>query len=342
MWEASTSSFDMRRASALLVLVAALAGVAAAPTAAGPAPRTRVVRISYRAHNGARRSAIVLLPAWYHGGVDAPLPLVISPHGRGVTAHANAELWGNLPAIGGFAVVNPEGQGRKLPLYSWGAWGQVDDLARMPQILEHALPWLHVDRTRIYAYGGSMGGQETLLLLARHPHLLAGAAVFDAVADLRTQYRAFPQLRCSHQCLRAWDGSLGRGLQALAREEIGGPPWKAKLAFAQRSPITYARAIARSCVPLQIWWSDADRIVIDQQHAQSGPFFWKLREINPEAPVEAYVGFWIHSAEMKAKGLLPLSLARFDLLPGQYDVLTHGLHVIRPPNNWPQCGLPHG
>jgi hypothetical protein len=44
-----------------------------------------------------------------------------------------------LPARGGFAVVSPDGQGRVLGLQSWGALGQIDDLARMPRIVRSAL-----------------------------------------------------------------------------------------------------------------------------------------------------------------------------------------------------------
>ena len=36
-----------------------------------------------------------------------------------------------------------------------------------------------------------MGGQETLLLVARHPHLLAGAAAFDPATDMARRYRDF-------------------------------------------------------------------------------------------------------------------------------------------------------
>ena len=155
----------------------------------------RTIQIRYRAHDGVARNAYVLLPASYTAKHDPPIPLVISPHGRGVSGRANARLWGNLPARGGFAVVSPSGEGRKLARYSWGSLGQVDDLARMPAILHFALPWVHVDHRRVYAIGGSMGGQETLLLVARHPRLLAGAAVFDAVTDLAMQYRKWPSLR---------------------------------------------------------------------------------------------------------------------------------------------------
>ena len=191
----------------LLIALAALACVPAAGALPLPGPGTTLTReleIHYVAHDGVRRAAFVLLPAWYGPRRHPPIPLVISPHGRGVDARRNATLWGDLPARGPFAVVNPEGQGRRLELYSWGDPGQIDDLARMPRILRRALPWLRIAPRRIYAVGGSMGGQETLLLVARHPRLLAGAVAFDPATDLFLRYRDFPSLR--------W----GRRLQQLA------------------------------------------------------------------------------------------------------------------------------
>jgi pimeloyl-ACP methyl ester carboxylesterase len=272
----------------------------------------------------------VLLPAWYTRRNNAPLPLVISPHGRGVTARANARNWGALPTRGAFAVVNPEGEGRKLTRYSWGYRGQIDDLARMPSIVAHALPWLRIDRTRIYAFGSSMGGQETLLLAARHPRLLAGAAAFDSVTDLRLQYWNFRHLRCSSRCRRAWGEPLGRALQELARLEVGGAPRSSRGAFARRSPLAYASRLASSCVPLQLWWSVYDRIVVDQ-HRQSGALFERIAKLNPTAPVEAYVGFWRHSRDMQARTQLPLALSRFGLLPEAVE--PRGLVAVPPPAN---------
>ena len=155
---------------------------------------TRVWTIFHRAHTGRTRTAYLLLPAWYGPTRHPRIPLVISPHGRGVDGHANLKL-GDLPGIGGFAIVNPDGEGNRLGEHSWGAPGQIDDLARMPAIVRRALPWLAIDTKRIYALGGSMGGQETLLLLAKHPRLLAGAAAFDSVADFAHQYRQFPRLQ---------------------------------------------------------------------------------------------------------------------------------------------------
>ena len=270
--------------------------------------------VHYIAHDGHASSAQVVLPSWYGPAANPPLPLVISPHGRGLNGRANSILWGNLPGRGSFAVINPDARGRRVPGHSWGAAGQIADLARMPEILRTTLPWLRIDRTRIYAFGGSMGGQETLLLLARHPNLLAGAAAFSSVTDLALQYKNFDRVRCTNACRVLLGRSLGSNLRKIARREIGGGPEERPAAYAARSPITYVRAIAASCVPLQLWWSVSDQIVVDQQ-SQSGKFFWQLRRLNPKANVEAFVGFWIHSAEMRARTGLPLALSRFGLLP---------------------------
>jgi pimeloyl-ACP methyl ester carboxylesterase len=168
--------------------------------------------------------------------------------------------------------VSPDGQGRLLANYSWGSSGQITDLARMPEIVRRTLPWLHIAPHRVYGFGGSMGGQEILLLVARYPHLLAGAAAFDPVVDFALQYRDFPRLACSSRCRKTWNGPIGRSLQKLAREELGGSPARARYAYELRSPLTYARAIAFAHVPLQLWWSPRDRIVV-QQRRQSARFF---------------------------------------------------------------------
>jgi poly(3-hydroxybutyrate) depolymerase len=261
----------------------------------------RILLIAYRAHDGSTRKAWVELPAWYGPTRNPPIPLVISPHGRGVPARKNVNFWGNLPALGGFAVVNPEGEGRRLPLYSWGDRGQIADLARMPEIVRRALPWLHIERNRVYAVGGSMGGQEVLLLLAHYPHLLAGAVAFDAPTNLITRYEDFRFLRG------------GRRLQALARYEIGGAPARDRGAYMLRSPADFARAIAFSGVPLQLWWSTRDRIVRDGW-AQSGALYRAIQRLNPGAPVAEVVGRWRHCAEMRAGNRMPDALRRLGLL----------------------------
>lgn len=278
------------------------AGAAIARTSSPPPSGVRVLKLTYRAHDGLSRRAYVILPAWYGPSDHPPIPLVISPHGRGVGARINVRRWGELPAKGGFAVINPEGQGRALTLFSWGDPGEIHDLARMPEIAEHALPWLRIDRSRVYAMGGSMGGQETLLLVARYPGLLAGAASFDAPTNMAARYRAFDAQ------------PFGDYLQHLARVEFGGTPTADPRAYALRSPLDSARRIAFSGVPLQIWWSTRDRTVVDQAQ-ESGLLYREIKRINPDAPVSQFVGTWSHTSEMHQVGYLSYSLSRLGLLP---------------------------
>jgi pimeloyl-ACP methyl ester carboxylesterase len=306
-----------RLALALLVLVLIFVLPPATRVEAQTAFTVRTWTIHYTAYNGGDRQATVLLPSWY-GPTDNPsIPLVIAPHGRGCNGRANAKYWGNLPARGGFAVVNPDGMGRRMGNYSYGFKGQIDDLARMPELAMRALPWLHVDLSRIYALGSSMGGQETLLLVARHPGLLAGAAAMDSVTDLGKRYGELPSVACNRRCVHRFGEPYGYVLQANMRREVGGAPSDAAAAYAARSPMHFARRIASSGVPLQIWWSRNDRIVTDQR-GQSGRLFRMLTTLNPEAPIVGYEGSWAHSTEMHAEALLPVAVAGFGLVSRTY------------------------
>jgi dienelactone hydrolase len=261
--------------------------------------QVRVWTVRYRAHNGLARPAYVALPADLGPGHNPAVPLVISPHGRGLTGLANLRFWGDLPARGRFAVISPEGHGRVLPLHSWGWEEQIRDLANMQYVAKATLPWLRVRPHGVYAMGGSMGGQETLLLVARNPELLTGAASFDAPTDIARRYRDFPKI------------PGGRHLQELARREIGGTPDTHPGAYARRSPLGQTRAIAFSRVPLQLYWSVADEIVLDQAR-HSALLHQRLTRLNPEAPVTAVSGSWTHSSGMPQ--LLPRALRRFGLL----------------------------
>jgi pimeloyl-ACP methyl ester carboxylesterase len=320
MATASHIRTGLLRASLFAVLLVFLA-FPALPAEANEAASlaSRQITITYRTHDGHMRNAYVLLPHAYRPGNNPPIPLVISPHGRAVDGKINTRRWGTLPTLGNFAVINPDGYGRLLPLHSWGYAGQIADLARMPDLLEHSLPWVHVDRKRLYAVGGSMGAQETLLLAGRYPHLLAGAVAVDGPSDFALQYRNFPRLKCDKACLaRGW-GQIGLAKQRLARKEVGGTPRTAAGKFAARSPITYAPAIASSCVPVQIWWSRTDKIVLDPAR-QSGRMFKALRRLNSNAPVDQYVGRWDHTDAMRHETDLPKMLVGLGLLDRHFAV----------------------
>jgi poly(3-hydroxybutyrate) depolymerase len=284
-------------------LLVAAALVALAAPSGGARTAVRTLTFSYRSHAGTTRIAYVVLPAWYGPARHPPVPLVISPHGRGVDGAYNLRFWGALPAAGPFVLVSPDGQGRRLSLYSWGDGGQVEDLARMPSLLHRAFPWLDVDPHRIYAIGDSMGGQEVLLMLAaRRGPRLAGVAALDPVTDMAARYRA-------------WGVTPGeQRLPALAQIEFGGSPARRPLAYAARSPAARIVAIARSGVPLQLWWSHRDAVVTDQPR-QTEAFYRRLVALAPTAPVQEVVGYWQHAHEMHPNTQLPAALACFDLIP---------------------------
>jgi hypothetical protein len=85
-------------------------------------------------------------------------------------------------------------------------------------------------------------------------------------------------------------------------------------AYAVRSPDTFVRQIAFSGVPLQLYWSKADRVIRDQV-AETGSLADRILALNPHARLWEFEGDWQHTAEMHATRRLPRALARFGLLP---------------------------
>jgi poly(3-hydroxybutyrate) depolymerase len=283
----------------LLLLAITLVGVPRA--AAAPQDSVRTLTFSYRSHAGAVRKAYVVLPAWYGERRHPEIPVVISPHGRGVNGSYNLRFWGALPARGSFAVISPDGHGRRLPFYSWGFAGQIDDLARVPAFAQRAIPWLRLDPHRVYGIGDSMGGQEVLLLAANGGIRLAGVAAFDPVTDMAMRYRV-------------WHVTPGeQHLPGLARVEFGGTPEEVPGAYAARSPISRVRAIARGGVPIQLWWSHRDSVITDQAE-ETGVFYDRLVSLGPDARVQEIVGYWEHAREMHPETQLPAALACFGLI----------------------------
>ena len=179
-----------------------------------------------------------------------------------------------------------------------------------------------------------MGGQETLLLLARHPRLLAGAAAFDPVTDFALQYRKFPSLALQSsvpqergRCRSAGSSSGSRTRRSAAA------PGVAPQAYLSRSPITYVRGdrgVVRAAAAL-VEPARPDR---DRPAAADGRFYDELIAANPKAPVYGFVGFWKHSAEMRAKTRLPLALATFGLLAAEFESHGSTITVKVPPSGW--------
>jgi poly(3-hydroxybutyrate) depolymerase len=280
-------------------LAAAAVATATAFAASAAHAGVRTLTFTYRSAAGADSTAYLVLPSWYGPARHPAVPFVISPHGRGVSGRYNLRFWGAIAGRGPFVVVSPDGHGRKLPFYSWGWRGQIDDLARMPQLARAAFPWLRIAPRRVYAIGDSMGAQEVLLLAARHGSRLAGVAAFDPVSDMAARYRAWAVTPGEQQ------------LPALARIEFGGEPATDPALYAARSPIDAVGAIARSRVPIQLWWSRRDAVITDQS-IQSERFYERLVALG--ARVRRVVGDWAHGHAMHPQTHLPAALACFGLI----------------------------
>ena len=212
-----------------------------------------------------------------------------------------------MPAVGRFALISPDGMGRRLKNFSYGAPGQIDDLAKMPDFATRALPWLRLDRTRVYAIGSSMGGQETLLLVARHPRLLAGAAALDSVTDLTRRYRQMPQLPCPSRCLEKWGKPYGTVLQSTLRREVGGSPALKSSDYAARSGMSQARKLAFAQGPAP------DLVECGGRHRvrPGAPVAGALREAAPPQPCarcRRTPAAGHTRSEMRPDALLPIAL----------------------------------
>jgi hypothetical protein len=298
-------------------------GDAALLQAMAQLPLTRLVQIGYKAHDGTRRKAIVLAPRRGARG----MPLVIVPHGRGGDAAHACAVWGDLPGYARVAVVCADDPGRVTLHYAWGDPGTINDLARLPSIVAHALPGL-ARANDTYAVGDSMGGQEVLLLMAAKPRLLRGAVAMDPTTDLALRYEQLAQVPNG---TRDW--------QPLMRLEVGGTPSQAPLAYAARSPIAHVRAIASSGVPLEVWWSLRDRAVPTKPGTQAQGFIDELAEARPRAIVCQRMGWWVHGwpwrhsvwDALRFLGILHVRLPEMRA-PGRVSVVAPGRTDSSPPS----------
>jgi hypothetical protein len=70
---------------------------------------------------------------------------------------------------------------------------------------------------------------------------------------------------------------------------------------------------------VQIWWSRTDKIVLNPA-SQSGRMYRTLKRLNPQAPIDEYVGDWDHTDAMRHETDLPKMLAGLGLLPQAFAV----------------------
>jgi hypothetical protein len=291
----------MRRLVTVSAFVAAM--FAAATAHAGT--DTRWIQVRFTGPGRRHDRVVVGLPAWYGPHDDPPLPLVISPHSRGLTPWQEARRWGELPARFRIVVVNTGLHGRVIPRRSWAWPPDIAEMTALPRLLPRLLRYVRIDPNRVYAAGDSMGGQETLMLVARRPDLFAAAVAADPVTNFARRWYQFPL-----------SGESG-GEQSAATREVGATPRQARWLYVRRSPLFFARTFAFSGLPIELWWNPHDTVVIRNGPTQTGDFYRTVKRLNPRAPVFARLDHTMHGWSFKYDHQLP-QMVRF--------LLTHRRH----------------
>ncbi len=264
-----------------------------------PTPVVQTIAVPYTAWNGASLTATLVLPLGYSAENATALPCIVQPHGRGSRPQYAATVWGDLPTRYGFAVICPDAAARDGSANSWAFPGQIDDIVAMPDTVEAAVPWVRFDRRRLYLVGSSMGGQESLVGLARAPDRFAAVAAYDGAADLAARYKDM--------------GAAGQSKdQAKLRRELQGVPARRPFEYGQRSPSSFCQTLATCGVPLCVVWSTEDQVVTRSAVTQFGRLCRRLRALAPAMPLTEVVTALPHGRALRDG---PMALVDF-LAPG--------------------------
>ena len=181
------------------------------------------------------------------------------PHGAGEPGFSDRR--------GRFAVISPDGHGRFLPLHS-GAGGQINDLANMQYVAKATRRGCASSHTRCSP---------------RREHGRPG----DAAPRRPSPAAAEGARRSMRRPISPGATGTSRGFRVAAtcrswRAALGGTPdsHPGRVRASAASAIAHTRAIAFSQVPLQLYWSVADEVVLDQQY-HSARLFRRISELNP-------------------------------------------------------------
>ncbi|MGA0121860.1 MAG: alpha/beta hydrolase family protein [Gaiellales bacterium] len=278
-----------------LVALIALALLAAAPTAAEagwrdvPDPSaqpdvtatttrerigpTTVVRSWYDTWNGHRRELRIAVPTAALAA-GRPVALLVTARPAGLSLLCTDETM-RLAGRSGFALACPSGQGVVTRSFSYGAAGQISDLARMPGIVAERIPDLRINRARTYLAGSSMGGTEVLLVALRYPRAYARVASLDPITDQGLRFASLPLER-----------------RLLLQAECGGPPVLQPGCYATRSPQTHVGRGA-TAGSIALWYSTRDPVSGEPRQV---PRFAKAMAERGARGFAVRVGRWGHGA----------------------------------------------
>jgi predicted peptidase len=248
--------------------------------------QSRKATLSFRSPSDGREQQVdVYSPKL---ATDQPRPLVLAPHPITWTAqqdyHGGLEGlkrghhagWRGLAEQYGVIVALPHGHHRRIELCSLASPEQIDD---MVYLIDHlATEGYSVDRSRVYACGLSMGGQEALIAAGRHPGRFAAVFAFNPIVDLAAWQQDLAST--SVEEIREF------GTAQKIVDEVGGLPEQVPEAYAMRSAITYADRLAQE--PTFLYWTAHDLVVPRQLERHSYRLYQAIKNRSITAPVAEY------------------------------------------------------
>lgn len=212
--------------------------------------------------------------------------LIISPHFFGATYFENYYMgssamietfsgWRGLASKYNVMVAIPLGHGRVYDRMSLAYEGQIQDLSKFPEMLESVGYRIN----KVYAGGISMGGMETLTLIGKFPEIFSAAFSYNGIADLSSWYEDVVNGKTDKKM-------LGMEILKLVSEEIGGTPQENEEEYLKRSAVSYIENLSK--VPLMIYWSSMESLVVNQKSKQSKMLADKIRLNYPDAEIFDY------------------------------------------------------
>lgn len=175
-------------------------------------------------------------PSWREG--DGKIPMLVTLHSwsYGYTKKDPASWAASECASRGWAMLYPHFRGPNKTPQGCGSDLAVQDIVDQ---IEWAIKNRPVDPDRVYILGGSGGGHMTMLMVARHPGLFAGAYAACGISDLARWYR---------ECMT----KLYPVYADMMEKACGGTPDENPGEYARRSPLTYLSSVRSGSVPFSI------------------------------------------------------------------------------------------
>lgn len=271
---------------------------------------TVVLRTWYETWNGRRRAMTIFFPRAAEN-TGRVLPLLVAAHPAG-GASTCADQMAQLSGRFGFVLACLDGQGVVTRAFSYGAPGQIADLAAAPRLIAGRLPGMKLDARRLYLVGSSMGGTEALLVGLRYPNAYRETVALSPVTDLGFRFNSLPLVR-----------------RGQLEAECAGSPMVRGACYVERSPIAFIGRRAVGSTILSVWYSTDDPVSGAPQ--QVPRFVVSARRLMGPDQLRVRVGTGGHGAlwdraDYRAAWLIGLGLVPRGALPATTDFLKSDAH----------------